>query len=537
MTHWWQKGVVYQIYPRSFQDTNGDGIGDLPGIIQRLDYLQWLGINAIWISPIYPSPMADFGYDITNYTDVHPMFGTLSDMDDLIAAAHQRNLKVLLDFVPGHTSDQHPWFQESRASRDNPRRDWYIWRDSAPNGGPPNNWLSRFDGKSGWTWDEKTEQYYLHSFLAEQPDLNWRHPAVRQAMFDVMRFWLDRGIDGFRVDVVYRVMKDEQLRDNPPRPDWRQGMDPGQRLVEKYNKNTPDSHLFNRWIRSLIDEYEDRVLIGEINLPLTELVKHYGQQDEIHLPQNINLHDTDWDAGAIRQLADKYEQLLPEGAWPNWVLGNHDQHRVFTRVGRAQGRVALMLLLTLRGTPIMYYGDEIGMCDGKIPPHKVQDPWEKQSPGLGLGRDPERTPMQWDSSANAGFTDEDVEPWLPVAPDYQTINVASEKDQPDSVLNLVKRLISLRRAEPALHLGAYHSHNCPAGLFVFSRYDEADHFLILLNFTNEAIDWLLPAGLQKGTWRLSTFLDLTDEAVGSESITVRANEGLIMQSSASVKEF
>jgi alpha-glucosidase len=401
MTHWWQKGIVYQIYPRSFQDTNGDGIGDLPGILERIDYLAWLGIDAIWISPMYPSPMADFGYDISDYTAVHFIFGTLDDMDALIAASHQRNIKILLDFVPGHTSDQHPWFIESRTFRSNPKADWYIWHDPA-NGRPPNNWLSRFDGRSAWEWEERRGQYYLHSFLKEQPDLNWRNPDVRQAMFNVMRFWLDRGLDGFRVDVVYRVMKDPELRDNPPNPDWRPGMDPALRLIETYNKNTPHSHQFNRWLRSVTDEYDGRVLIGEINIPLPALVKHYGQGDEIHLPQNTNLNSTPWTAEAIRALVEQYEALLPRDAWPNWVLGNHDQHRIASRVGPQQARVAMMLLLTLRGTPINYYGDELGMTDGRIPPQKIQDPWEIHSPGLGLGRDPERTPMQWDGRPNAG---------------------------------------------------------------------------------------------------------------------------------------
>ncbi len=529
MAHWWQKGIIYQIYPRSFQDANGDGVGDLPGIIQRLDYLQWLGIDAIWISPIYPSPMADFGYDVTDYVNIHPMFGKLAHMDLLIDEAHVRDIKVLLDLVPNHTSDRHPWFLESRSSRDNPKRDWYIWRNAASDGGPPNNWLSRFDGKSGWAWDEETEQYYLHSFLAEQPDLNWRNPEVRHAMFDVMRFWLDRGIDGFRVDVVYRVMKDKLLRDNPPDPNWREGMDPGRRLLEKNNKDTPDAHLFNRWIRAVVDEYTNRVLIGEINLPLERLVKHYGRLDEIHLPQNINLHNTGWDAGKIRQLADSYEGLLPEGAWPNWVLGNHDQHRVFTRVGHKQGRIALMMLLTLRGTPIIYYGDEIGMHDVSIPSDKVQDPWELKSPGLGLGRDPERSPMQWDSSENAGFCPPGVEPWLPVADDYRHNNVEVEINQADSVLSLVHSLIRLRRKEKALQLGDYKSHEAPDGLFVFSRTEGANRFVILLNFSDQVIVWAIPSILRRGRLRFTTHITFADNQLTERTVTIRENEGIIVE--------
>ncbi len=528
MTHWWQKGIVYQIYPRSFQDTNGDGIGDLHGIIQRLGYLHWLGIDAIWISPMYPSPMADFGYDISDYTDVHPMFGTLADMDELITAAHQRNIKVLLDFVPGHTSNQHPWFLESRSSRDNPKHDWYIWRDPAPDGGPPNNWLSRFDGKSGWTWDKNREQYYLHSFLAEQPDLNWRNPQVRETMLNVMRFWLDRGLDGFRVDVVYRVMKDPQLRDNPPNPDWREGMDPGHRLIEKYNKNTPDAHEFNRWLRAVTDEYDGRVLIGEINLPLPALVKHHGQNDEIHLPQNINLHDTTWEAEKIRALVEQYEALLPEGAWPNWVLGNHDQHRVATRIGQDQARVAMMLLLTLRGTPINYYGDELGMHDVAIPPEKIQDPWEIYSPGLGLGRDPERTPMQWDDTPNAGFCPPDVEPWLPVADDYAQNNVALARSRPDSMLTFTQKLIGLRRAAPALHIGEYRSLSAPLGLFAYLRAYGAERYVVVLNFTNREQVWPIPDEIGRLEIGLTTHLP-NDKEIEGQQLSLHQNEGVVLK--------
>ncbi len=466
---WWKRGIIYQVYPRSFQDSNRDGIGDLPGISARIDHLRDLGVDALWISPIYPSPMADFGYDVSDYTDVHPMFGTLADLDELVEAAHARDLKVLLDFVPSHTSSLHPWFIESASSRSSPKRDWYLWEDPAPDGGPPNNWLSRFDGESAWEWHAETGQYYLHSFLAEQPDLNWRNREVRETMFDVMRFWLDRGIDGFRVDVVYRVMKDRLLRDNPPDPEWRPGMDPARRLVERYSKNTPDGHQFNRWIRAVVDEYPGRVLLGEINLPIEELVTHYGAGDEIHLPQNVNLHDVTWTADSIEGLIRHYEGLLPDNAWPNWVLGNHDQHRVASRLGPDRVRGALTLLLTLRGTPILYYGDEIGMVDGEIPADRVVDPWEIRSPGLGLGRDPERTPMQWTPGPQAGFCEPNVEPWLPVADGYQARNVATQSRDPESVLEMVRRLIDLRRHTPALSIGAYEPIDCPPGLVAFQR--------------------------------------------------------------------
>ena len=402
-----------------------------------------------------------------------------------------------------------------------------IW-EPAPDGGPPNNWLSRFDGKSGWTWDKNREQYYLHSFLAEQPDLNWRNPQVRETMLNVMRFWLDRGLDGFRVDVVYRVMKDPQLRDNPPNPDWREGMDPGHRLIEKYNKNTPDAHEFNRWLRAVTDEYDGRVLIGEINLPLPALVKHHGQNDEIPLPQNINLHDTTWEAEKIRALVEQYEALLPEGAWPNWVLGNHDQHRVATRIGQDQARVAMMLLLTLRGTPINYYGDELGMHDVAISPEKVQEPCEFYSPGLGLGRDPERTPMQWDDTPNAGFCPPDVEPWLPVADDYAQNNVALARSRPDSMLTFTQKLIGLRRAAPALHIGEYRSLSAPLGLFAYLRAYGAERYVVVLNFTNREQVWPIPDEIGRLEIGLTTHLP-NDKEIEGQQLSLHQNEGVVLK--------
>jgi len=528
---WWQKGIIYQIYPRSYQDSNGDGVGDLPGIESRLDYLAWLGVDAIWISPVYPSPMADFGYDVSNYVDIHPLFGTLADMDHLIAAAHERDLKIILDFVPNHTSSEHPWFLASRASRDNPKRDWYIWHDPAPGGGPPNNWLSRFSGESAWEWDETTGQYYLHSFLVEQPDLNWRNPEVRQTMLDVLRFWFERGVDGFRVDVSYRTMKDELFRDNPPNPDWRPGMEPFTRLIETYTKNTPEIHEFNRWLRQVADEYPERVLVGEMYLPLDELVKHCGQDDEFHLPFNFHLIMADWLAGVVRELADRYEALLPQEAWPNWVLGNHDQHRIASRVGPAQARVAMMMLLTLRGTPTVYYGDEIGMEDVPIPPDKVQDPWESLTPGLDLGRDPERTPMQWDGSANAGFCPEGVESWLPVAEDFQQVNMEVERADPDSMLGLTRRLIDLRRGSPALATGSYRAVDSPGQVFCYLREHGRERFLVALNFSAEPQSLSLDPALGRPGQVISTH-SVEGPIDTLAKLTLLANEGLVVQLSA-----
>ncbi len=526
MNNWWQCGIVYQIYPRSFQDSNGDGIGDLQGIRQRLPYLRWLGIHSIWISPIYPSPMADFGYDVSNYLDIHPMFGSLMDLDALIAAAHEYNLKIILDFVPNHTSDQHAWFLESRSSKSNSKRDWYIWHDAAADGGPPNNWLSRFDGKSAWEWDEKTGQYYLHTFLKEQPDLNWRNPEVKAAMLDVLRFWFKRGVDGFRVDVPYRVMKDTQFRDNPVNPAWQSGMDPSQQVIETRTKNTPDIHLFNCWLREVADEFEDKVLIGEINLPIVQLVKHYGDIEngrfEFHLPFNFQLIFADWNPLAVRTLADEYERLLPVGAWPNWVLGNHDQHRIADRVGEAQARVAMMLLLTLRGTPTMYYGDEIGMVDGIIPPDRVQDPWEIFVPGL--GRDPERTPMQWDNSENAGFCEPEVMPWLPVHENKTAVNTTIQQSDPTSMLNMTRTLIQLRRDIPALHSGDFQSLDASDELFAYLRIGADQRCLVVLNFSNQSQSWKLPFTVDR--LLLSTVGD-KPEAIVNRNVHLRPNEGLL----------
>ncbi|MBF6611698.1 MAG: DUF3459 domain-containing protein [Chloroflexi bacterium] len=482
---WWQRGTIYQIYPRSFMDANGDGVGDLPGILARMDYLQWLGVDALWLSPIYPSPMADFGYDVADYRGIEPLFGTMGDFDRLLTDTHRRGMKLLLDLVPNHTSDLHPWFIESRASRENPRRDWYIWREPSPSGGPPNNWLSVFGG-SAWQYDEETGQYYLHSFAVQQPDLNWRNPQVEAAVFDVIRFWLDKGVDGFRVDVIYYLIKDELFRDNPPNPDYKPGEDQYNSQRQIYTYNRPEVHAIIRRMRALFDEYAERVMIGEIYLPVAELMSYYGtNNDEAHLPFNFQLILLPWRASVIREAVRAYEARLPAGGWPNWVLGNHDNHRIATRVGRAQARVAAMLLLTLRGTPTSYYGDELAMLDVEIPLEMVRDVQELGKPGLGLGRDPERTPMQWDGSANAGFAT--GRPWLPISPDYALYNVATEQEDPASMLRLFRQLLALRRSSPALSTGSYMDlPSSSPDVFSFLREQDDERLLIVLNFSHEA---------------------------------------------------
>lgn len=532
---WWQKGIIYQIYPRSFKDSNGDGIGDLHGIIEKLEYVKWLGMDAIWISPIYPSPMADFGYDVSDYVGIHPMFGTMEDFERLLGTAHSLDLKVILDFVPNHSSDQHPWFQESKSSRDNPKRDWYVWRDPKPDGGPPNNWLSVFGGIA-WEWDGTTEQYYLHSFLKEQPDLNWRNPEVQQAMLDVLRFWLDKGVDGVRIDVIFKIFKDLQLRDNPPRTD---GHGHGKNLGEYdsqyhiYDQLQPEAHEVLRAFRRLFDSYGDRVLIGETHLfNWADLVAFYGDRDELHVPFNFALIYLDWDAASFRRVVDEYEAVLPLGAWPNYVLGCHDDHRIATRYGgMAQARTAAMLLLTLRGTPTVYYGEEIGMADVAIPPEQVQDPWGLQVKGIGAGRDPERTPMQWDGSPNAGFTAEGVVPWLPLAPDFATVNVVVEKDDVFSMLTLYRRLIQLRRDMPALHIGQYRPvDGVPADCFVYLRQEGDQRLLVALNFCADERELTL-SYLGDGTVMLSTYPDERGH-VDLSALVLRPHEGVLIELTA-----
>jgi alpha-glucosidase len=522
---WWRHGIFYQIYPRSFADSDGDGVGDINGIIARLPYLKSLGIDAVWLSPIFPSPMADFGYDISHYTGVDPSFGTMEDFDALVSAAHQDGLKLILDLVPNHTSDQHPWFTEARGSRDNPKRDWYIWRDPGPDGGPPNNWLSEFGG-SAWAYDDATGQYYYHAFLGQQPDLNWRNPDVREAIFDVMRFWLGKGVDGFRVDVIWHLIKDAEFRDNPPNPHYVEGRPPHERILTQYSTDQPEVHDLIAEMRRVIDEFDARVLIGEIYLPLHRLVAYYGNDlAGAQMPFNFALLSTLWSARSIEKIIADYERVLPAGAWPNWVLGNHDRPRVASRVGPQQARVAAMLLLTLRGTPTLYYGDEIGMRQVAIAPDQVRDPFEKNVPGIGVGRDGCRTPMQWDATLNAGFSK--APPWLPLAADYARENVAKLDADPGSILRLYKALIALRKQLPQLVTGAYQPVAAQGDILLYRREGDGGAIVVALNLGAE------PATIASssiGFGReilLSTFLDRQGESVEGV-LELRGNEGVIL---------
>jgi alpha-glucosidase len=478
---WWQKAVIYQIYPRSFQDSNGDGVGDLNGIFDRVDYLSWLGVDTVWISPIYPSPMADFGYDVANYVDIDPVFGTRADFDRLVRALHERGIRVILDFVPNHTSDMHPWFQEARTSRDSLKRDWYIWRDSGREEGPPNNWLSVASGDSAWQFDQATDQYYHHAFLAEQPDLNWRNAAVRAAMYDVLRFWLDRGVDGFRVDTIWRLIKDAAFRDNPVNPNYREGDAPFRRLLQLYSTDQPEVLEIAAEMRRVLAEYPgQRLLIGETYLPVQRLVGYYGPNlTGVHLPFNFNLMFVEWKPDTVMQLIREYEAALPVGAWPNWVLGNHDKPRIASRLGRAQARVAMVLLMTLRGTPTLYYGDELGLENVPIPPERVRDPFGLNMPGTGQGRDAERTPMPWDGSPNSGFTP--GEPWLPLGQDRSIMNVEAQKRDTGSMLILTRALLEFRRREPSISLGDWAPLAVEGDVLAYIRSRDGRRFAVLLN--------------------------------------------------------
>ena len=492
-SEWWKKAVFYQIYPRSFKDTTGSGIGDLAGITQNIPYLaEMLGVDAIWISPFFPSPMKDFGYDVANYRDIDPIFGSLEDFDQLLETIHKANLKLIIDLVPNHSSDQHPWFQESRSSRDNPKRDWYVWEDPKADGSPPNNWLSVFGGEA-WEWDQVTEQYYLHSFLKEQPDLNWRNPRVQEAIFDEVRFWLERGVDGFRIDVAHYLMKDPALRDNPLNVSGakfiHKSLGEYDTQVHLYDKGHPDIHQVYRDFRKLLDDYssdQPRMSMGEIHIfDIDEWATYYGEDlDEIHFPLNFSLLGVEWEADSIRKVVEDLESGLPPGAWPNYVLANHDDQRITSRYGVENERSAAMLLLTLRGTPILYYGDEIGMKDVDIPPDLCLDPAGIRQEGQ--GRDPNRTPMQWSADIWAGFSPPHAKnTWLPIADDFQEKNVIKQLNDPDSLLSYYQKLIRLRKKHSALQTGEYQSlPDAPDGCYFYTRQNDEEKLLIGINFTD-----------------------------------------------------
>jgi alpha-glucosidase len=469
---WWKSGVLYQIYPRSFADSNADGVGDLRGIIDHVDYLATLGIDAIWLSPITVSPNADWGYDVADFTAVQPDLGTMAEFDELIGAAHQRNIRVLLDFVPNHTSEQHPWFVDSRSARNSRYRDWYVWADPKPDGGPPNNWVSSFGGPA-WTLDDATGQYYLHNHLVEQPDLDWWNQEVRDEFDGILRFWFDRGVDGFRIDVCNIIIKDAELRDNPPATED----DPldvqlfGQRPV--YSANRPEVHdVLRRW-RNLAESYDPpRVLLGETPVEdLTELGLFYGADlDELQLAFNFPFINASFDAVVMPDIVARVETALPTGAWPAWTGSNHDMSRLATRWAADDPRrirAALLMLLGLRGTPVLYQGDEIGLGDTVVEPPDLRDPLGVLYWPAYAGRDPMRTPMHWRDAPGGGFTAPDATPWLPLGD--TAANVETQLANPNSILVLVRDLLALRKQTEDLHLGSYVALDAPENVWAWRR--------------------------------------------------------------------
>jgi alpha-glucosidase len=494
---WWQRGAIYQIYPRSFADANGDGVGDLAGITAHLDHLEALAVEAIWLSPIFTSPMADFGYDVSDYCDVDPVFGTLADLDELIAACHARGIKLVLDWVPNHSSDRHPWFEESRSSRDNPKRDWYVWRDA------PNDWTSQFKAVgSSWTLDERTGQYYLHSFMREQPDLNWDNPEVVAAMHDVLRFWMDRGVDGLRLDAIHKIAKDPLLRDHA-------------KASRRHDEDWETIHEHLRGIRKVIDEYDDRMIVGEVALQdLHRVVGYLESGDQLHMAHNFVFIDQDWDAEAYATSIADFEQLAEETAWPAWFLANHDKPRPASRfdhdgLGAQRARAILVMIYTLRGTPFVYQGEELGLPDAQVPPERVVDV---------DGRDPERAPIPWTPDAPGhGFTTGDA--WLPFVTDAAALNAATQGEDPDSTLNLARAIAHARKTSTTLQTGAQKPYDAGPGILAWTRETAQERLLVAVNFTDAA----LPLGVD-GELVLSS--DPSREAV---SASLMPSEALILR--------
>jgi alpha-glucosidase len=490
---WWRDGIIYQIYPRSFADSNNDGIGDLPGIINKLDYLQELGIDAIWLSPIYPSPDADFGYDVADYTAIDPKFGTMADFDKLVKEAKKRDIHIILDLVLNHTSEEHPWFVESRKSKDNPYHDWYLWHDPKPDGSPPNNWAAVFGG-SGWEYDPDLDQYYYHMFYPEQPDLNWRNPDVRAAMLDVFRFWLKKGVDGFRLDVFNEYFKDAELRDNPKKL----GLRTFDRQKHIYDVSQPEMYPLLEEIRGILDRYKETYAVGETFLADPERTASYCGEDMLHAAFNFDFAENRWHPKRFLDSAEKWYAALGAGAWPNNFLSNHDMVRAASRYcfgeDDRRAKVALALLLTLKGTPFIYYGEEIAMRD--IPIRRkadVLDPIGRTFWPFHKGRDGCRAPMQWNAAQNAGFSDAD--PWLPVNANYQKRNVVNQSADPDSTLNFFKQLVAVRKAEPALQRGTFKAlTEDPRDILAFERSLNGDQLVVILNFTSREVEYELPEG-------------------------------------------
>lgn len=524
---WWQGAVIYENHLPSLRDGSGDGIGDLPGLIQSLDYLSTtLGVDAVWVGPFFRSPLLDQGFDVADYTQVDPVFGSLELFDQLVSEAHGRGIKIIVDFIPNHTSNQHPWFVESRSSRSSPKREWYIWRDPKPGGHLPNNWSSEAGG-SVWEWDEGTGQYYLHSHLVEQPDLNWRNPEVRAAMLDVLRFWLDRGVDGVRIDVAHMLMKDPQLRDNPEAPGGNanpfdlQHPDFGTQL-HVFDRRHGDTHTALAEIRAVVDSYPGAVTIAEIEAMSWQDWAVYF--DAMHLPFPFRLLETPWRADLLREELDGLYASLPDEASAIVALGNHDRSRLATRLGSAQARVAAVLLLTLAATPCLLYGDELGLTDQPVRPDRQRDYFARASGGV--SRDPTRTPMPWNDGPNFGFSSAPEDKlWLPVAANGADINVAAQLRDPESFLNLYRKLLRIRTASPALRQGSIHfiEDSRAPDVLAYSRRKGNDRKLIALNLSER------PAVIDVGAAG-AVMVSTTESANGpaGPSLELQPNEAVVI---------
>jgi alpha-glucosidase len=523
---WWRNAVVYQIYPRSFADSDGDGVGDLRGIIDHLDHLAGddpdaLGVDAIWLSPFYPSPQADFGYDISDHCEVDPVYGTLADFDELLEAAHRRGIRVLVDLVMNHTSIEHPWFADARSARDAPLRDFYIWADPAADGGPPNNWLSAFAASGpAWTLDDKTGQYYLHSFTPEQPDLNWRSPAVRDAMRAVWRFWLDRGVDGFRVDVAHRLVKDAALRDNPPELAAERRFVAHPRL-RQHNLDQPGVHEVLQDLRRVLDSYGQRTALGEVPIDDDVRLATYFGRDGMQTAFHVGIWDLPWRGGAWRERVDGLAAVLAPDALPTYAMATHDIPRAVTRLGsEARARVAAMMLLTLRGMPCVYYGEEIGMADVMPPPHRVLDV---------DGRDGTRVPMRWDAGSR-GFSTGTA--WLPAGPDQPGVDVASQRGDDGSMLGLYRRLLGCRRGSAALRRGTYRSLNTPDEVFAYCRGDGPGGLVVALNFTSDPVAVALPGVPPTARVAVATDPGMEGALVATGALRLGPDEGVVLTTDA-----
>ena len=508
-THqWWRGAVIYQIYPRSFMDTDGDGVGDLPGIVDRLDYVASLGVDAIWISPFFKSPMADFGYDIADYRDVDPMFGTLEDFDRLLAKAHGLGIKVMIDQVLSHCSVEHEWFKESRESRDNPKADWYVWADAKADGSPPNNWMSLFGGVA-WRWEPRRGQYYLHNFLSSQPDLNFHNPEVQQATLDNVRFWLEKGVDGLRLDAINFCFHDQQLRDNPPKPLEKRvgrGFSPDNPYAfqyHHYNNTQPENLKFLEDLRALLDQFPGATTLGEISSEDSlATMGEYVNDQRLHMGYSFELLTDDFTAAYIRSTVEELEAKMVDG-WPCWAISNHDVQRAVTRWGGAHpateqagsdfGKQLLALVCSLRGSVCLYQGEELGLGEAEVPYEALQDPYGKTFWPNFKGRDGCRTPMPWTDSEQAGFTT--GTPWLPIADAHRALSVEVQESVSSSTLNAARAFLRWRRALPALQRGDIFFYEAPEPLLVFRRALAGEHLLVAFNLSAEAQAWPLPQGM------------------------------------------